>query len=83
VDAFVKAVSVYGEQAAYDHGDANCDGVIDAFDIDPFVLALTNLPAWQAQYCDGDIYTVDINGDTKVDAFDIDPFVECLTVGCP
>jgi hypothetical protein len=79
VDAFVKAVAVYGEQSIYELGDANCDGAVDAFDIDPFVLALTNLPAWKAQYCGGDIFTVDINGDDAVDAFDIDPFVDILT----
>ena len=29
-------------------GDMNCDGAVNSFDIDPFVLALTNPAAYQA-----------------------------------
>ena len=64
--------------------DMNCDGVIDAFDIDPFVLALTDPAGYAAAYPNCDIYNGDINGDGLIDAFDIDPFVECITTGqCP
>lgn len=59
-------------------GDLNCDGIINNFDIDPFVLALTNPPAYQAQYPNCDINRADINGDGSVNNFDIDPFVELL-----
>jgi hypothetical protein len=69
----------------YGSGDLNCDGLINAFDIDPFVLALTSGPTYVAYYaafphCDHML--ADCNGDGAVNAFDIDPFVQCLTVGC-
>jgi hypothetical protein len=60
-------------------GDLNCDGKIDAFDIDPFVLALTDPTAYAIAWPDCDHLLADVNGDGKVDAFDIDPFVEYLT----
>ncbi|MGE0481782.1 MAG: hypothetical protein AB7Q17_15050 [Phycisphaerae bacterium] len=60
-------------------GDANCDGVVDNFDIDPFVLALTNPAAYAAAFPSCDILTADINLDNAVDNFDIDPFVVLLT----
>lgn len=62
-------------------GDTNCDGQIDAFDIDAFVLALTDPAAWQTQYDCGFLEAADINGDGCVNSFDIDPFVELLTGG--
>ena len=60
-------------------GDLNCDCVLDAFDIDPFVLALTDPDAYAAQYPDCRRDNADTDGDGDVDAFDIDPFVELLT----
>ena len=51
-------------------GDLTRDGVVDAFDIDPFVRALAVGPYDEA---------ADINGDDVVDAFDIDPFIALLT----
>jgi hypothetical protein len=62
-------------------GDANCDGLVNAFDIDAFVLALTNPSAWIAQYgADCDILcTCDCDGSGEINAFDIDPFVDILT----
>jgi hypothetical protein len=62
-------------------GDLNCDGSIDVFDIDPFVLALTNPEAYAAAYPDCDHMLADINGDGAVNAFDIDPFVILLSGG--
>jgi hypothetical protein len=62
-------------------GDLNCDGAVDAFDIDPFVLALTAPEAYAALYPDCTYELADINGDGGVDAFDIDPFVALLTGG--
>ena len=61
--------------------DMNCDGIIDSFDIDPFVLALTDPDAYRATFPDCDINNGDIDGDGDVDAFDIDPFVALLTGG--
>jgi hypothetical protein len=65
--------------APYCPGDVNCDGAINAFDIDAFVLALTDPMSYHAQYPDCSLANADINGDGVVNAFDIDPFVGLLT----
>jgi hypothetical protein len=66
--------------------DTNCDGVIDFFDIDPFVTALVAGQAeWEATH-DCDFFVAnDINADGIVDFFDIDPFVTAIVGGngCP
>ena len=64
-------------------GNLNCDGSVNAFDIDPFVLALTDPAGYSEAYPNCAIDNADINCDGAVNAFDIDPFVQCLTVGCP
>ncbi len=56
---------------ACDPCDANCDGVVDAFDIEPFITRL--LGGGGCNACTGDV-----NGDGAIDAFDIEPFVDCL-----
>ncbi|MBK8914072.1 MAG: thrombospondin type 3 repeat-containing protein [Phycisphaerales bacterium] len=69
-------------------GDANCDGLVTNFDIDPFVLALVNNdePAPPAGYSagqacwDGRACWGDIDHNSRFDNFDIDPFVACLIV---
>ena len=60
-------------------GDLNCDGVLNAFDIDAFILALTDPYGYVALYIGCDIMRADCNGDGEVNAFDIDPFVDLLT----
>jgi hypothetical protein len=60
-------------------GDMNCDGLINGYDIDPFVLALTDPAAYQASYPACEIMHADINGDGTVNGYDIDPFVSLLT----
>jgi hypothetical protein len=68
----------------YATGDLNCDGAVNAFDIDPFVLALTSAPgfeAYQAVFSSCEGMLADANGDGAVNAFDIDPFVRLLTGG--
>ncbi len=62
-------------------GDLNCDGVLNAFDVDPFLLALTDAEAYESSYPDCDAMYADLNADGVVNAFDIDPFVELLTGG--
>jgi formylglycine-generating enzyme required for sulfatase activity len=68
-------------------GDLNCDGAVDVFDIDPFVLALTSaideppFAGYLAAYPDCDPRLADVNGDGLVNVFDIDPFVQLLTGG--
>jgi outer membrane protein assembly factor BamB len=60
-------------------GDLNCDGAVNGYDIDPFVLALTDPSAYASMYpaCDG-MYA-DMNADGVVNGYDIDPFVQLLT----
>lgn len=59
-------------------GDLNCDGVVNNFDIDPFVLALSDPPGYAAAYPSCDRSGADIDGDGDVTNFDIDPFVAML-----
>lgn len=63
-------------------GDANCDGTISFFDIDPFLFALFD-PAAYAEFCNGRICAVDVDCSGDVNFFDIDPFVQCLFAACP
>ena len=73
-------------EQAYGLGDLDCDGDVDSFDIDPFVLAVTDPATYAVQYPDCDYMLGDLDCDGDVDAFDIDPFVVCLTTGvceCP
>jgi len=62
-------------------GDLNCDGFIDFADINPFVLALTNAPGWQAQYPYCPTLNGDVNSDGVVNFGDINPFVSLLAAG--
>jgi len=62
-----------------ERGDLNCDGLVNAFDIDPFVLALVDPAAYEEAYPECDYQRADCNGDGSVDAFDIDVFVRVLT----
>lgn len=62
-------------------GDANCDGHVDNFDIDPFTLALTDPAAYAEAFPNCDLRNCDANGDGEVNNFDIDPFVLLLIGG--
>lgn len=65
-------------------GDMNCDGMLNNFDIDPFVLALIDPRAYAAAYPGCPRSNADVDGDGLVTNFDIDPFVECIVMlGCP
>lgn len=59
-------------------GDLNCDGQVDFFDIDPFVLALTDPAGYAEQYPDCNPVNADCNRDGLVDFFDIDSFVALI-----
>jgi hypothetical protein len=59
-------------------GDLNCDAAIDAFDIEPFLLALLDPGGYAERYPNCHRLTADINADGAVDAFDIEPFVDLL-----
>ncbi len=65
----------------YEVGDLNCDGLVNVFDIDPFVLALTDPASYAEAFPWCDLMNGDINGDGLVNVFDIDPFVILLTGG--
>ncbi len=60
-----------GASQPCDPCDANCDGAVDAFDVEPFIAVL--LGGGGCASCTGDA-----NGDGVIDAFDIEPFVSCL-----
>lgn len=71
------------QPASFERGDCNCDGRVNNFDIDAFVLALSDEATYRENYPACSILTADINGDGAVNNFDIDPFVLCLTADCP
>jgi hypothetical protein len=68
---------------AYVAADMNCDGTINAFDVDAFTLALTatppDYPEYYSVYPTCDRLNADMNGDAVLDAFDVDLFTEYLT----
>ena len=61
--------------------DTNCDGSRNAFDIDPFVLALTDPTGYAGLFPRCNIMNADCNADGALNAFDVDPFVELLISG--
>ncbi|MBL8881015.1 MAG: hypothetical protein JNG88_18015, partial [Phycisphaerales bacterium] len=61
--------------------DLNCDGAVNNFDIDPFVMALSDPSAYAAAYPNCSASRADVNGDGHVNNFDIDPFVACVANG--
>ena len=52
--------------------DMNCDGLVNAFDIEPFLDLLFD-GGVACDTCAGDV-----NADGDIDAFDIEPFLNCL-----
>ena len=62
-------------------GDLNCDGPVNVFDIDPFVMALTDPAGYAEAYPECYHLNADCNYDRVVNVFDIDAFVELLTGG--
>ena len=62
-------------------GDMNCDGALNALDIDPFTLALADASAYQKAYPECDRNAADCNCDGVVNAYDIDPFVQNVVAG--
>ena len=66
-----------GAASAFQVGDLNCDGAVNVFDIDPFVLALTDPSGYAAQHPGCDLLLGDANYDGAVNVFDIDPSYRC------
>ena len=59
-------------------GDLNCDREINAFDIEPFLVALFDPAEYVVEYPDCEILQADLNADGTVNAFDIEPFLDLL-----
>ncbi|MCG3126113.1 MAG: hypothetical protein CHACPFDD_00943 [Phycisphaerae bacterium] len=60
-------------------GDLNCDGSVDAFDIEGFVVAIADPALYALLHPECDRMLADVNDDSSANAFDIDPFVDILT----
>ncbi|MBN2448420.1 MAG: S8 family serine peptidase [Phycisphaerae bacterium] len=73
------ALVITGDVVPWILGDVNCDGTVDVFDIDPFVMAIIDPAAYATNYPDCDVNLADTNGDGSADIFDIDKFVALLT----
>ena len=71
-------------ESTYAVGDLNCDGSVNLFDVDAFVVAMTSasntvpFDDYYAAYPDCDATLADCNDDGTVNLFDVDPFVELL-----
>ena len=59
-------------------GDLNCDCIVNAFDIEPFILALFDPKGYKTAYPNCDVTLADVNADGTINAFDIEPFIELL-----
>lgn len=59
-------------------GDLNCDGTVNAFDIEPFLLALFEPSRYVIEFPDCELFLADMNLDSFIDAFDIEPFLNVL-----
>ena len=78
-DAFEFLADTWGfETEPPSTGDLNCDCTVDAFDIEPFIVALFDPRRYETVYATCDINLADINADGTVNAFDIEPFIDLL-----
>ncbi len=59
-------------------GELDCDGALNALDIEPFILALLNPPAYAAAHPDCDIALADMDCSGAADPSDVGPFVQLL-----
>lgn len=59
-------------------GDLNCDGVVNSYDIDPFVCILSPNCDYEQHYPHCDPSLADCNGDGAVNAYDIDVFITLI-----
>ncbi len=62
-------------------GDVNCDAVFDSYDIEPFVLMLTDPAGYSVAYPGCPVENGDMNTDGHVDGRDIQDFVQILIGG--
>lgn len=61
-------------------GDLNCDGRVDNFDIDPFVMALISPTEYTAAFPACRLANADLDGSGTANNFDIDAFLAALGV---
>ena len=59
-------------------GDLNCDDEVNAFDIEPFLMALFEPNRYRAVFPDCDLLNGDTDDNGSVDAFDIEGFLQLL-----
>ena len=62
----------------FPRGDLNCDGNVGLGDVDAFVLALVNRPAYNAAHPDCGPMLADVNADGSLNGLDIDAFISLL-----
>lgn len=76
-------LAVAGEMGFHHYrvGDMDSNGVVNNLDIAPFVLGLTNVTSFEAQFGYSPILPGDINSDGLFNNLDIAPFVQLLTSG--
>ncbi|MFH1747307.1 MAG: hypothetical protein ABIG44_09725 [Planctomycetota bacterium] len=61
-----------------DTGDMNCDRILNAYDIDPFICALSPNCDYATEYPECAESLADCNSDGTVNAYDIDAFLALL-----
>lgn len=62
-------------------GDMNCDGEVNALDIQPFMTALISPEVFEEVYPGCNTLNGDMNGDGVLDHLDVDPFVQRVMHG--
>ncbi len=71
-------IGAYEYQPCICAGDCNCDGLINAYDVNPFVDALIDVEDYYVNDPACDHYRADIDGDGIVTFDDINPFIDLL-----
>ncbi|MFH1745412.1 MAG: right-handed parallel beta-helix repeat-containing protein [Planctomycetota bacterium] len=72
------------EYGSYAVGNMNCEGIVNVYDIDGFILAVSTYPGFEeyyALYPDCDPMLADVNFDGAVNAYDIDGFIALVGGG--
>lgn len=71
-------INVFAASRLFVLGDLDCDGLVAAADIEPFLVALFDPGAYDDRYPDCDARNADLNGDGATNAGDIEGFVAAL-----
>lgn len=67
------------DECQHDRGDMTCDGSINGYDIEAFVLALTAPDAYLDQWTQCNIWNADLTTDGSINGLDIEPFIRLLS----